>query len=227
MKGVYVKLAHYLISEAAHLADVEPHVLRYWEEELDLDIPRNELGHRYYTEQHIEMFKKIKVFKEKGYQLKAIRANLCGGQSQTPIIAGEDGGILYITPEGREECNSSDIVPSSRDDCREARMQEFKNIMTDIVAGAMAVNNEKLTKEVTKEVGDRIIKEINYIAREQEERAEERYRKFDENLRGCQKNSKAKAEAAAARELHKKNKKTARTRRHKNKAESIAVAPMY
>jgi len=32
---------HYLISDASRKVDVEAHVLRYWEEELELDIPRN------------------------------------------------------------------------------------------------------------------------------------------------------------------------------------------
>ena len=41
----------YTISEAARLLSVENHVLRYWEEELELKIPRNELGHRYYREE--------------------------------------------------------------------------------------------------------------------------------------------------------------------------------
>ena len=37
---------HYLISDASRKVDVEVHVLRYWEEELELAIPRNEMGHR-------------------------------------------------------------------------------------------------------------------------------------------------------------------------------------
>jgi deoxyribose-phosphate aldolase len=37
---------------------VESHVLRYWEEELHLPIKRNELGHRYYTKEDVELFKK-------------------------------------------------------------------------------------------------------------------------------------------------------------------------
>ena len=36
----------YTISEAAKVMEVEPHVLRYWEEELGLDISRNSMGHR-------------------------------------------------------------------------------------------------------------------------------------------------------------------------------------
>ena len=35
---------HYMISEAAKHVGVESHVLRYWEEELDLPIGRNEMG---------------------------------------------------------------------------------------------------------------------------------------------------------------------------------------
>ena len=64
---------HYLISDAAKKAEVEAHVLRYWEDELGLAIPRNEMGHRYYTEGHIRLFCRIKELKEKGYQLKAIK----------------------------------------------------------------------------------------------------------------------------------------------------------
>ena len=64
---------HYLISDASKKVDVEAHVLRYWEDELELEIPRNEMGHRYYTDLHIRMFKQVKNLKEKGYQLKAIK----------------------------------------------------------------------------------------------------------------------------------------------------------
>ena len=64
---------HYLISDASRKVDVEAHVLRYWEEELELAIPRNEMGHRYYTDFHIRLFKQVKNLKEKGYQLKAIK----------------------------------------------------------------------------------------------------------------------------------------------------------
>ena len=54
-------MSNYLfISDAAKEVKVESHVLRYWEEELHLPIKRNELGHRYYTEEDIERFKQIK-----------------------------------------------------------------------------------------------------------------------------------------------------------------------
>lgn len=66
----------YLISDASKKVDVETHVLRYWEEELGLSIPRNEMGHRYYTEFHIRLFCQVKKLKDKGYQLKVIKSAL-------------------------------------------------------------------------------------------------------------------------------------------------------
>lgn len=46
-------MKRYLISEASAITGLEAHVLRYWEEELGMKIPRNELGHRYYTDTEI------------------------------------------------------------------------------------------------------------------------------------------------------------------------------
>ena len=68
----------YYISEASKKVDVEPHVLRYWEDELKLPIERNEMGHRCYKEKDIETMRRIKQLKEQGLQLRAIRVVLQG-----------------------------------------------------------------------------------------------------------------------------------------------------
>ena len=39
----------YSVSQAVKFLGIQSHVLRYWEEELELPIGRNEMGHRYYT----------------------------------------------------------------------------------------------------------------------------------------------------------------------------------
>ena len=39
----------YTVRQAVDMTGVKSYVLRYWEEELELRISRNELGHRYYT----------------------------------------------------------------------------------------------------------------------------------------------------------------------------------
>ena len=50
------------ISDAARQVGVEAHVLRYWEDELGLAIPRNGQGHRYYREQDIHILHKSRAF---------------------------------------------------------------------------------------------------------------------------------------------------------------------
>lgn len=63
----------FMISEAAKQVHVESHVLRYWEEELDLKIGRTEMGHRYYTEDDIQLFRCIKKLKNEGMLLRDLK----------------------------------------------------------------------------------------------------------------------------------------------------------
>ncbi len=64
---------HYTVQQAAETTGLKPYVLRYWEEELNLSIGRNELGHRYYTGYDIQMFLNIRELKNRGLKLSAIR----------------------------------------------------------------------------------------------------------------------------------------------------------
>jgi DNA-binding transcriptional MerR regulator len=100
----------YMISDAANIVHVESHVLRYWEDELELNIPRNEMGHRYYTKENIAEFQRIKELKEQGYQLKAIRMIVHNGPiegltaeapipaGQAPLSAGAAAAIQPVQP---------------------------------------------------------------------------------------------------------------------------------
>ena len=54
----------YTVRQAVEMTGVKSYVLRYWEEELELQIHRNELGHRYYTGYDIQLFLNIKELKE-------------------------------------------------------------------------------------------------------------------------------------------------------------------
>lgn len=63
----------YMISEAAKKVQVESHVLRYWEEELALEIGRTDMGHRYYTEDDIQLFLCIQKLKNEGMLLRDLK----------------------------------------------------------------------------------------------------------------------------------------------------------
>ena len=169
---------HYLISDASKKVDVESHVLRYWEEELEMNIPRNEMGHRYYTDFHIRLFKQIKELKEKGYQLKAIKAAL----AKTLDAEGESVAPTDITELMNRE-----------------KAEQFKDFLTQMIGQAIEENNEKLSQDISRMVNDKVLKEIDYLMRVADERDEERFRQLDETIRLYQKESRGRAEAAAAK----------------------------
>ena len=197
---------HYLISEMAKLLDTESHVLRYWEEELQLDIPRNELGHRYYTDLHIWLFGRIKELKEKGYQLKAIKEVLPRELENYRAEYGREGDGAEEKTGYREQEVMSVEAPAveetavKRQELTPAqKMEQFQTIMTHIVSQALKSNNEALSQEMSGKVGDRVIKEMNYVVRMQEEKEEERFKKLDETIRSFQRSQKIRAEVAATR----------------------------
>lgn len=107
----------YYISEAAKKVQVETHVLRYWEDELQLAIKRNEMGHRCYTAGDIEQLQRIKLLKEQGLQLKAIRTVLRGGGG---IIAAADKS----GQENKDEVLTKEQIPEKKDQNMERQKEE-------------------------------------------------------------------------------------------------------
>ena len=63
----------YSVTQAAQILGVRASVLRYWEDELNLRISRNEQGHRYYTGNDITLLANIKELKKRGLALRAIK----------------------------------------------------------------------------------------------------------------------------------------------------------
>ena len=171
----------YMISDAAGLVNVEAHVLRYWEEELQLNIPRNEMGHRYYTKENIQQFLKIKELKEQGYQLKAIKMVIHNGKNQEEAAALTNANAALAE---RSVPNQPTAVKQTVSyTSAEEKMAQFRILMSGIVKEALADNNQDLSKEIGENVGDRVLKEMNYLMREQDEQEEERFRKLDAAIR--------------------------------------------
>ena len=99
----------YTVRQAVTLTGVKSYVLRYWEEELELRIGRNELGHRYYTPFDIQLFLKINELKSKGLQLKAIRTLIRRAMS-LGYYEGVNLSLAYCDDCGHEELEM-DVCP--------------------------------------------------------------------------------------------------------------------
>ncbi len=319
----------YMIREAAKQVGVEPPVLRYWEKELSLEIPKNEMGHRYYTMQEITLLRQVKYLKDQGFHLKSVRML----KNKVPKVAQMEMGKLHSLrdrlngqlmaeaadnseetktteswkekkvsekpekKEGRKQTifsvkgtpagipagkvvgtkmtmvandyrtismeekleKSKEIekgetiekqktqllelelaepkiekeqeitrsfnvvqggrsvadkgVPAAKEDISseqvaetdmDKRMEQFRMIMNDIIGEALRDNNKELAKDVGTDVSERVIKEMDFMMRSQQEEEEKRYRKLDETIRNCQR---SRQEAAAAEESTKKKKR--------------------
>lgn len=158
----------YMISDAAKMVDVESHVLRYWEDELELPIERNEMGHRCYTEDNIRMFHHIKDLKEQGYQLKAIKV---------------------LVPEMEQGKVPPAIVREPEPPVSD-KMEQFQLILGKVVSQALRENQQEMGKELSHQVSTQVVKEMDYLFRLQEEREETHYKKLDELIRSSQKQRK-------------------------------------
>ena len=245
----------YTISEAAKLLSVENHVLRYWEEELELNIPRNELGHRYYREEEIQLLHCIKELKNKGFQLKAVKEvlpdleqkklidihkllttqeelenqELEEAQKETQrdkeneqqrksklYSSEENDGNSFENSSGNNKKGSTNNRNSDRNNnstnsngtvkedrsCKvvaihqnesaaltqhEEKMQQFEEIMGRIVGKALREQAENLGDAMGNHLCNKMLREVDELMVEQEQREEERYKKLDEAIRNTQK----------------------------------------
>lgn len=75
-------------------------------------------------------------------------------------------------------------------------MEQFKAIIGSILTEALKENNVELHEKV--------VKEMDYLFRVNDEAAEERYKKLDETIRSCQRSGK---EAAAGKDTRFKHRK--------------------
>ena len=196
----------YMISDASRLVEVECHVLRYWEEELELPIARNDMGHRYYTEDDIQLLKHIKKLKERGYQLKAIKMDI---SENGELIPREEVQLQELPREKTEVINSN-----------AEKMKQFQSILSKALGQALRENQETLSKELGGKVADQVTKEINYQFRAQEEAQEAYFRKLDERIQTVKKRN-----AKAKKEKVKPEKKKGFAVRRKQKLQREAAEP--
>ena len=140
----------YTVRQAVEMTGVKSYVLRYWEEELELRIHRNELGHRYYTGYDIQLFMNIKELKKRGLQLRAIRelipklARTAPGstESRTKLLEGE---MVEIPPD-KEEVVTEEIIEDPHKD-NDEKILEFQTILERLIAQELKLQNESEDEE--------------------------------------------------------------------------------
>lgn len=206
----------YVISQVVEKTNIKPHTIRYWEDELNLTINRNNMGHRCYTQENIDLFLKIRQLKDMGYQLKAIKLLLpdikkLDDLDQVGILKLKDemnlramGLNMVNQHETENKETTTEVVSNSATGQAESqvveteqksltvkpgtteKMNQFQDIMKRIMLDAVRENNVEITEAITERVTDSVVKEMDYLLRIQEDREEERFKKLDETIRGVQ-----------------------------------------
>ena len=161
---------HYMISEASKRVNVETHVLRYWEEELELPIGRTEMGHRYYTEENIQLFRCIKELKEQGMFLKDLKAMI-------PDI------IRLKEQKMSQAKNMHEVTVSKAEVVQDHKREQVQALLGQAFQNILAQNNKILEESVTRAVSDKVTKEVGFLLQAKERQEEERFKKLDSLIR--------------------------------------------
>lgn len=176
----------FIISEAAKQVHVESHVLRYWEEELDLEIGRTEMGHRYYTEDDIQLFHCIRKLKNEGVllrdlkalipQLKAVRDKLSA--SKKAVLPSSDNTMpVEDHPPTQDAClpvsvAEPEVLPITQ-------LEQAKQMLGDIFNDVIQTNNKTLEKNISRKVTTDVLREMEFLFQAKERLEEEHFRKLD------------------------------------------------
>lgn len=179
---------NYFISEAAERVDVESHVLRYWEEELDIPVCRNKQGHRFYTKEDIQLFCCVKKLKDEGVALKDLKPLIpefikAREQLRERNLSKKDK--ITKMPVLNEDLvkNSSEKGEVITDKQLNQVRSLIGAVLKETVKETVTANNALLVNNLRQAVTYDIMKEMNLLIRTNERRTEEHFRKLDQTIR--------------------------------------------
>lgn len=126
----------YSISEVSEITGYDKHVLRYYEDDFNLEIPRTKSNRRYYTYKEIETFLYIKELQEKGLSNKQIKLVL-----ECPeILIRRDKNDLAVSDQTNSLQKSSIIYSNV--------MEKISIEITNVIAENMTNGWEETRKEI-------------------------------------------------------------------------------
>lgn len=186
----------FMISEAAKKVDVESHVLRYWEEELGLKIGRTEMGHRYYTDDDIQLFRCIKKLKDEGMMLKDLK---------TLVPELKETRLKLRMPEAPEKPSPAGgsaearTAPASAPVIDPEKLEHIRTVFGELFREILRENNGILKNDISGLVTGDVVREIDFLLQAKERQQEEHFRKLDNLIRQQQNHRKEAARNAAVK----------------------------
>ena len=197
----------FMISEAAKQVDVESHVLRYWEEELDLKIGRTEMGHRYYTNDDIQLFRCIKKLKDEGMllrelkplipELKETRLKIKSGRPSGEVTVTASSPVPSPVSSAASHSESGDVMIPLKN------VEQMRALVGDVFREVLSENNTVLKKDISSTVTADVVHEMDFLLQAKERQQEEHFRRLDSLIRQQQATRKESAKGGAIMRLRK------------------------
>ena len=129
------------IGQAAKILQCNKSLLRYYEDEFGLDIPRNQSGRRIYSTKELEMFRYIYKLKAEGQSNSNIKAVLLSDRSANDVYCFTE--VLMDDDEKAEQPNvSSDAVTELF-----AMMEHIIRDIAELKNMSQSENNHDLVSE--------------------------------------------------------------------------------
>lgn len=183
----------YTISEVSELTGYAPHVLRYYEKEFDIEVPRTDSNHRYYTYKEIELIQYIKMLQEKGFSNKQIKLII---SSPEFVISGQNNNSLSIVDNSLAEIDSSAIALEISKSLEEVFFTKLNDIISQSNKDSISIIEElrdeiiDLKQEINSKERDVLICENAKLKMNLKEKTyetielKEKIRKYEENQVG-------------------------------------------
>lgn len=182
----------YSISDASRQVEVENHVLRYWEEELGLNIHRNSKGHRFYTDRDIKVLRDVKDLKEHGFLLKAIKLivhdidnirkmnpnelyklreelnqKVQDEEENVPQKNANDNVVVAINPSAVKTVRTNATHEISADS--EEKIRKFEMFLRKMITKVVEEGQKESEERISENVSTKLMKELNYIMMQKDE----------------------------------------------------------
>ena len=135
----------YSIKEASEIVGFKPHVIRYYEKEFELDIPRTESNRRVFSYKELEEFRYIKTLKNKGLTNKQIKQIL-----KSPEIKLDDN----YNPDIFAETAVSDLIVGENLYPSKPTDQDLYNVFNDIFNYIQNIDYEECFEELNMKIDE-------------------------------------------------------------------------
>lgn len=211
------------VKDVAEMLETEAYVLRFYEKELNLDIKRNSKGHRVYTMEDVEMFRKVQDMREQGLQLKAIETIVHDSSGETRETYEQ---LSSMTLSALAPIKTGDITNIDITSAEDEKVKQFSFLIKDMLKQALLECGEQSSIEmketIKKEVDLAVEEKVSKYQEAQDEKNEAYYRRLDETMREIQK---MRREISQVKEepVHKKEKNSFWSRFFKDKNESAQI----